>query len=88
MVTLSAPWAIDGLDAREDVTAISAPKLFIAAREDLFHARSVDFFDQTAQQPREHQIVDGNAHGTQLLFGDSGPRVQGLIVAFLRKYTE
>ena len=88
VITLSAPFAIEGLDAREDVQYISGPKLFIAAREDKFYARSVDLFEQMAPDPKERQIVDGNAHGTNLLDGDSGPRVQGLIVDFLRRYSE
>ena len=88
VITLSAPPAIKGLDASEDVMTISAPKLFIAARDDLFHARSVDFFDQTAPDPKERQILDGSAHGTDLLSRDTGPRVQGLIVDFLRRYAE
>jgi pimeloyl-ACP methyl ester carboxylesterase len=90
VITLSAPWAIEGLDAREDVKTLSAPKLFIAARSDTngFYARSVDLFDQTAPEPKERQIVDGSAHGTDLLSGDPGPRVQGLIVDFLRRYAE
>jgi pimeloyl-ACP methyl ester carboxylesterase len=88
VITLSAPFAIEGLDAREAVKAISAPKLFIAARDDGFHVRSVDLFDQTAPEPKERQIVDGDAHGTDMLSGDSGPRVQGLIVDFLRRHAE
>ena len=88
VITLSAPFAIEGLDAREDVKTLSAPKLFIAARDDGFHARSVDLFDQTSPEPKERQIVDGGAHGTDMLSGDSGPRVQGLIVDFLRRHAE
>ena len=30
VITLSAPWAIEGLDAQEDIKAVLAPKLFIA----------------------------------------------------------
>ena len=88
VITLSAPSAIEGLGASEDVRAILAPKLFIAARDDLFPARSVDLFDQRAQEPKERQIMDGGAHGTDLLSGDPGPRVQGLIADFLRRYAE
>jgi len=87
VIILSAPWTIEGLDASEDVTAISAPKLFIAAQNDIFYARSVALFDKTPD-PKESQIVDGSAHGTDLLSGDSGLRVQGLIVDFLRRYAE
>ena len=88
VITLSAPPAVEHLDAREDVATIAAPKLFIAARDDLFYARSVDLFDQTSQDPKERQIVDGRAHGTDMLSGSSGPRVQGLIVDFLRRHVE
>ena len=88
VATLSAPPVIEDLDAREDVRAITAPKLFMAAREDGFYARSVDLFDQTASDPKERQIVDGDAHGTDMLSGVSGPRVQGLITDFLRRYAE
>ncbi|MBF8267131.1 MAG: alpha/beta hydrolase [Dehalococcoidia bacterium] len=88
VITLSAPPAIEGLDAREDVKQVNAPKLFIAAREDTqgFYMRSVDLFNQTAPEPRERQIVEGNAHGTDLLSGEPGPRVQGLMVDFLDRY--
>lgn len=88
VITLSAPFAIEGLDVSEDVREISAPKLFIAAREDGLYTRSVDLFDQTSPEPKERQIVDGNAHGTDMLSGDSGPRVQGFIVDFLRRISE
>lgn len=88
VITLSAPPLIEGLDAREDVKTISAPKLFIAAREDLAYAKTVELFDQISPDPKERQIVDGGAHGTDLLSGDSGPRVQGLIVDFLRRHSE
>lgn len=88
VITLSAPPAVDALDAREDVTTIGVPKLFIASRDDLFYARSVDLFHQTSQDPKERQIVDGLAHGTDMLSGASGPRVQGLIVDFLRRYVK
>ena len=88
VITLSAPPAVENLDAREDVTTIAAPKLFIAARDDLFYARSVDLFDQTSLDPKERQIVDGNAHGTDMLSGASGPRVQGLMVDFLRRHVK
>ena len=88
VVTLSAPPIIEGLDAREDVRDVSAPKLFIAAQDDRFYARSADLLDQSAQDPKERQIVDGGEHGTDMLTGDSGPRVQGMIVDFLGRYSE
>ena len=90
VITLSAPTIFEGIDVRDDLLAISAPKLFIAARSDTngFYARSVDYFDQMASDPKEAQKVDGDDHGTDMLSGDSGPRVQGLMVDFLRRQVE
>ena len=90
VITLSAHPSLDGLDAREDLKQVTAPKLLIAARDDTngFYARSVALLDQTSPEPGEKQIVDGSAHGTDMLSGGSGPRVQGLMVDFLKRYRE
>lgn len=88
VVTLSAPPSIDGVDATPDLRRIDAPKLFIAARDDGFYARSASLFEQRTDEPRERHLVEGAAHGTDMLTGDSGPRAQGLILDFLRRYSE
>lgn len=90
VVTLSAPPEFEGIETSADLPAIDAPKLFIAARDDTngFYARSVDLFYQLALEPKERQKVDSDAHGTDLLSGDIGPRVRGLIVDFLRRQLE
>ncbi|MDE2860382.1 MAG: alpha/beta fold hydrolase [Chloroflexota bacterium] len=88
VVTLSAPPSIDGVDATPDLRRIAAPKLFIAARDDGFYARSASLFEQRTDDPRERHLVEGAAHGTDMLSGDSGPRAQGLILDFLRRYSE
>ena len=88
VVTLSAPPSVDGVDATPDLRDISAPKLFIAARDDGFYARSASLFEQRTDEPRERHLVEGAAHGTDMLSGDSGPRAQGLILDFLRRYSE
>jgi len=88
VVTISAPPAIEGLNAVEDVPRILIPKLLIAAKDDLFHARSVNLFDQIASNPKEIHVLDGNNHGTAMLSGESGARTQGLIVDFLRRYAK
>ena len=88
VVTLSAPPLIEGVNAMEDLRRISAPKMFIAAREDVFYSRSASLFDQESGDPKERHVVDGAAHGTDMLYGDSGPRAQGLILDFMRRYSE
>ena len=88
VVTLSAPPLIEGVNAMEGLQLISAPKMFIAAREDGFYSRSASLFEQRSGDPKERHVVDGAAHGTDMLYGDSGPRAQGLILDFLRRYSE
>ena len=88
VITISAPPLIEGLDAREDLRSISAPKLFIAAREDGFYTRSASLLDQGSDDPKELHFLDGAAHGTDMLTGDSGPRAQGIILDFLGRYSE
>ena len=88
VVTLSAPPLIENLDVRGDLRSISAPKLFIATRDDGFYARSASLLDQGSDDPKELHFLDGAAHGTDMLTGDSGPRAQGLILDFLGRYSE
>ena len=88
VVTLSAPPLIENLDARGDLRNISAPKLFVATRDDGFYARSASLLDQGTDDPKELHFLDGAAHGTDMLTGDTGPRAQGLILDFLGRYSE
>ncbi|MBI2855452.1 MAG: alpha/beta hydrolase [Chloroflexi bacterium] len=87
IVTLSAPaQTSDGLNVELDVAEVAAPKLFIVARDDEYYAGSVDLFMQESQEPKEAQRVEGRAHGTDLLGGNTGDRVQGLILDFLQRH--
>ena len=87
IVTLSAPTqTVDSLSAGLDVAEVTAPKLFIVAKDDLHYAESVDLFMQESQEPKEAQKVEGRAHGTDLLVGYTGPRVQDYILDFLHRY--
>ncbi len=88
VVTLSAPPLIENLDARGELRSISAPKLFIAARDDGFYARSASLLDQGTDDPKELHFLDGAAHGTDMLTGDTGPRAQGIILDFLGRNSE
>ncbi len=83
VVTLSAPPLIEDLDVREDLREIGAPKMFLASRDDGFYSRSASLLDQGSNDPKEMHLLDGAAHGTDMLYGDSGPRAQALILEFL-----
>ncbi len=83
VVTISAPAEFRGLDARDDVAAVTEPKLFIAASGDNVAPDAVDYFMQSAPEPKQQTIYDGSEHGTELLRGDSGPDVKEALFAFL-----
>ena len=88
VVTLSAPPLIEELDVREDLRTIEEPKMFLATRDDVFYSRSASLFEQSSEDPREMHLLDGGDHGTAMLYGESGPRAQALILDFLRRYSE
>jgi alpha-beta hydrolase superfamily lysophospholipase len=86
LVTLSAPDDFMGLDAREDIAAVTEPKLFIAARGDDGAPGAVDFFMQQASGPKDSTIYEGSEHGTDILRGPSGPDLETALFAFLDQY--
>jgi len=90
VIVLSAPPIVEGLDILDDLEYVIEPKLFIAAKGDTngFYARSVDLFLQTSLQSAEGHKVAGMSHGTDLLYYESGPRVQGFIIDFLMRHVD
>ena len=85
VVTLSAPLAFRGLDARKAVYKLSAPCLFIAAGEDGYAATAArEFHDAAKSQKRQILIVPGLEHGTRILSGPEGKKVEDAIFDFLK----
>lgn len=86
VITLSAPPEFQGLNvAFATSLKVTAPKLFIANRDDKFHTSSDSLF-KWAADPKEGQIVDGDGHGTDLLSGETGPQTQEYMLDFLERY--
>jgi pimeloyl-ACP methyl ester carboxylesterase len=83
LVTLSAPDAFMGLDAREDVAAVTGPKLFLAAEGDGGAPDAVEFFAAQAQPPFDTIIFPGGEHGTDILRGDAGADLETALLTFL-----
>jgi alpha-beta hydrolase superfamily lysophospholipase len=83
IVTVSAPDSFMGLDAREDVAAVSEPKLFTAAEDDGAAPEAVQFFVQQSQPPVDSAIYPGEEHGTDILSGDAGEDLESALLAFL-----
>jgi esterase/lipase len=84
VVTLSAPVEFKGLDASKAVSAVTAPKLFIASQNDPSGAAAAaQTLFAAAADPRDIQIIPGDAHGTDILSGPKGAEVEHAILRFL-----
>ena len=83
IVTVSAPDAFMGLDAREDVAAVTERKLFVAAEGDGGAPDAMEFFVQQAQPPVDSIVFPGGEHGTDILLGEAGADLETALLAFL-----
>lgn len=82
VVTLSAPVEFQGLSAREAVTRVRPPKLFMAAEGDEGAQGARDLY-RAAPEPREMELFPGSAHGTELLSGPGSEQVNARLFSFL-----
>ena len=83
IVSISSPEQFPPIDATLTVGEITAPKLFITSEDDVPAARSQEKFWELAQEPKQQQIYDGNAHGMALFDGPYGADLQRRIITFL-----
>ena len=84
VVTLSAPAAFQGLDARSKVSELKPPKLFVAAKGDASAYDSAKYFYAHATEPKEILLVEGSAHGTKLLEGPTAELVEQRLFEFMQ----
>ncbi len=84
VATLSAPNEFRGLSATAGLDSIEGAKLFIAARQDGDAPATVRFFYNSVGEPREMELVEGGAHGTDLLI-DPPDTVRRLLKNWLAK---
>jgi pimeloyl-ACP methyl ester carboxylesterase len=84
VATLSAPVEFQGLSARQAVTTITAPKLFLAAENDAGAEGARDLY-ALAPDPKAIKIFPGSDHGTALLTGSSAADAHTILFAFLEK---
>ena len=82
--TLSVPVEFRGLSAQVEISIISSSKLFIASEGDGSAAQSAQLFFERASEPKDMLIVEGRAHGTDMLKVDQRMLVEERILRFLR----
>ena len=85
VATLSAPVEFEGLSARQAVADVEAPKLFLAAEDDVGAAGAQELYG-LAPDPKEIKILPGGDHGTALLTGSSADEVRALLFSFLDEH--
>lgn len=87
VITLSAPRLIDDLAVQPDaLAALTAAKLYVAGTQDTTAADAAQAFYDGSQQPKRLELVTTGDHGTDLLTGNQGARVEGLIEGWLASY--
>jgi pimeloyl-ACP methyl ester carboxylesterase len=87
LISLSAPAAFRGLDAREAIGKIEAPCLFVAAEGDGYAAAAAKEFNKAAKsEDRILLILPGTEHGTRLFDGPMGKKVEETIFRFLNRH--
>jgi pimeloyl-ACP methyl ester carboxylesterase len=80
VVTLSAPQRIGDLVVLPDaLAALTAAKLYVAGTGDATAAEAAQAFYDGSQQPKRFELVTTDDHGTDLLDGNQGSRVESLI---------
>jgi pimeloyl-ACP methyl ester carboxylesterase len=85
VVSLSAPMAFKGLDARQAIGTIEVPCLFISAEGDSYAYTAAHELHKAAKSQRASLlIVPGPEHGTRLFGSPSGEKVEKAIFQFLQ----
>ncbi len=90
VVSLSAERTLRGADVPAAAAKLRVPVLLVTAREDPYGSADAapDLYRALAHAPsRQLLVVDGDAHGEDLLSGASGRRVQAAVLGFLRRHT-
>jgi esterase/lipase len=83
VVSISSPATFPPLDALDSVDEITAPKLFITAKDDVPAFRSQEELWELAREPKQQQIYEGDAHGTALLDSPAAASLKAQVIAFL-----
>lgn len=85
VISFSSPTEFKDLSAIDKVGKIDAPKLFIASQGDKNAAKSANTLFDASAEPKEIEILDGNAHGTYIFEKepDNADIVKQIVLYFL-----
>jgi pimeloyl-ACP methyl ester carboxylesterase len=86
IVSISSPSQFPPLDAEMTVGGITAPKLFVTSEDDVPASRSQERFWELAQEPKEQEIYEGDAHGTDIFNSPNGDALEQRLMRFLQEH--
>jgi pimeloyl-ACP methyl ester carboxylesterase len=89
VVSLSAEYTLGGIDVPAAAAGLRVPVLLVTARRDPYGSTEAapDLYHALARAPaRQLLVVDGDAHGEDLLSGPTAGRVQAAVLAFLQRH--
>jgi pimeloyl-ACP methyl ester carboxylesterase len=88
LVSLSAERTLQGADVLPSAAKLEVPVLFVTARDDLVVGDATSqLYKAASKSPsRRLEVVGGDAHGTDLLAGAAGAKLQATLVGFLQAH--
>ncbi|HEX8857705.1 MAG TPA: alpha/beta hydrolase [Actinomycetes bacterium] len=88
LVSLSAERTLQGADVLPAAAKLQVPVLFVTARDDLVVGDATSqLYKAASKSPaRRLEVVAGEAHGTDLLGGAAGAKLQAIVVGFLQAH--
>jgi pimeloyl-ACP methyl ester carboxylesterase len=86
VVSISSPAQFELLDALATVGEIKAAKLFITSKDDVPAERSQHDLLEAAVEPKDAEVYDGDAHGTDLFAGPHEAEIERRVTAFLTSH--
>jgi pimeloyl-ACP methyl ester carboxylesterase len=88
LVSLSAERTLQGADVLPAAAKLRVPVLFVTARDDLVVGDATSqLYKAASKSPsRRLEVVTGDAHGTDLLGGAAGAKLQATVAAFLQAH--
>jgi pimeloyl-ACP methyl ester carboxylesterase len=86
VVSVSSLAQFEEMDALAVMPDIAVPKLFVASEDDVPARRSLDDLVAAASVPKEQEVYEGDAHGTDILDGPHGAELGDRIIEFLTSH--
>jgi pimeloyl-ACP methyl ester carboxylesterase len=88
LVSLSAERTLQGTDVLPAAAKLAVPVLFVTARDDLLVGDATSqLYKAAGKSPsRRLEVVAGTTHGTDLLGGAAGAKLQGTLTSFLEAH--